>query len=116
VAPHDQLRNAAWRKSSYSNGATQCVEAASAGGLTAIRDSKDPVGVILLLTARQMRDLTRRVKTGQPGGRPGRVACMAAGRRCAPPGCSWAEALIPSSAVAALERAAAGVSADPGAQ
>lgn len=68
MAPHDQLQNAAWRKSSYSNGATQCVEAASAGGLTAIRDSKDPGGVILLLNARQMRDLTRRVKTGRAGG------------------------------------------------
>ena len=46
MAPHDQLQNAAWRKSSYSNGATQCVEAASIGG---------------------MCDLARRVKTGQLG-------------------------------------------------
>jgi hypothetical protein len=67
MAPHDQLQDAAWRKSSYSNGATQCVEAASLGGLTAIRDSRNPGGAVLLLTARQMRDLARRVKTGQLG-------------------------------------------------
>lgn len=65
MVPHDQLRSAAWRKSSYSNGATQCVEAASIGGLTAIRDSKDPEGPVLLLAGRQMRALVRSIRTGQ---------------------------------------------------
>lgn len=67
MALHDHLHNPAWRKSSYSNGATQCVEVASIGARTAIRDSKDPGGPVLLLTARQMLDLTHRVKSSQPG-------------------------------------------------
>lgn len=65
MAPHDQLRGAAWRKSSYSNGATQCVEAASLGGLTAIRDSRDPEGPVLLLAGTQIRGLVHRIRTGQ---------------------------------------------------
>ncbi|ARQ69859.1 DUF397 domain-containing protein [Streptomyces marincola] len=37
------LTNATWRRSSRSNGAAQCVEAADIpGGGIAIRDSKDP--------------------------------------------------------------------------
>ena len=42
------LSRAAWRKSSYSGGATNCVEVA--GGLApvvAVRDSKNPAGVAL---------------------------------------------------------------------
>ncbi|MGH3067705.1 MAG: DUF397 domain-containing protein [Streptosporangiaceae bacterium] len=65
MVPHDQLRGAAWRKSSYSNGATQCVEAASIGGLTAIRDSKDPEGPVLLLAGTQMRGLVHGIRTGR---------------------------------------------------
>jgi Domain of unknown function (DUF397) len=65
MAPHDQFRHAAWRKSTYSNGATQCVEVASLGTRLAIRDSKNPGGPVLLLTASQMRDLAHRMKTGQ---------------------------------------------------
>ena len=65
MVPHDQFRSAAWRKSSYSNGATQCVEAASIGGLTAIRDSKDPEGPVLLIAGTQMRGLVHRIRTGQ---------------------------------------------------
>ena len=65
MVPHDQFRHAAWRKSSYSEGATQCVEVASLGTRMAIRDSKDPAGPVLLLTARQVRDLAHRVKAGQ---------------------------------------------------
>ena len=42
MAPHDQFQHATWRKSSYSNGATQCVEVASLGTGVAIRDSKNP--------------------------------------------------------------------------
>jgi hypothetical protein len=65
MAPHDQFRHAAWRKSSYSQGATQCVEVAGLGAGVAIRDSKNPAGPVLLLTASQMRDLARRMKAGQ---------------------------------------------------
>lgn len=65
MAPRDQFRDASWRKSSHSNGATQCVEVASLGTRLTIRDSRDPDGPVLLLTARQMRDLARRMKAGQ---------------------------------------------------
>jgi hypothetical protein len=67
MAPHDQFRHAAWRKSSYSQGATQCIEVADLGARLAVRDSKNPGGPVLLLTARQMRDLVRRTKTGRLG-------------------------------------------------
>jgi hypothetical protein len=65
MTPHDQFRHSAWRKSSYSQGATQCVEIADLGAHLAIRDSKNPGGTVLLLTASQIRDLARRVKADQ---------------------------------------------------
>ena len=64
MTPHDQFRHAAWRKSSYSNGATQCVEVASLGASVAVRDSKNPAGPVLLLTASQMHGLAERMKAG----------------------------------------------------
>lgn len=67
MTPHDQYQHAAWRKSSYSQGATQCVEAADIGGKTAIRDSRDPCGPVLLLESAQMRALVRAIRTGQLG-------------------------------------------------
>jgi hypothetical protein len=52
------LRNAKWRKSSYtgSNGGN-CVELADAAGagVVAVRDSKDPDGPVLLLTRAALR-------------------------------------------------------------
>lgn len=50
------LRNAKWRKSSYtgSNGGN-CVELADAAGAVAVRDSKDPDGPVLLLTRAALR-------------------------------------------------------------
>jgi hypothetical protein len=65
MTPHDQYQHAAWRKSSYSQGATQCVEAGAIGGKTAIRDSRDPGGPVLLLGSTQMRALVRAIRTGQ---------------------------------------------------
>jgi hypothetical protein len=67
MSPHDQYQHATWRKSSYSQGATQCVEAAAIDGKTAIRDSKDPGGPVLLLGSAQMRALVRAIRTGQLG-------------------------------------------------
>jgi Domain of unknown function (DUF397) len=67
MTPHDQYQHATWRKSSYSQGATQCVEAADVGGMTAIRDSKDPAGPVLLLASTQMRALVCAIRTGQLG-------------------------------------------------
>ncbi|NKZ05607.1 DUF397 domain-containing protein [Actinomadura latina] len=52
------LRNAKWRKSSYtaSNGGN-CVELAHVAGaaVVAVRDSKDPDGPVLLLTTAALR-------------------------------------------------------------
>ena len=55
-----ELRNADWRKSSYSgsNGG-DCVELADAAGAVAdavaVRDSKDPDGPVLLVTRAALR-------------------------------------------------------------
>lgn len=46
------LTHAAWRKSSRSNGGgNECVEVAFVPGATALRDSKNPDGGILVLPA-----------------------------------------------------------------
>jgi hypothetical protein len=41
------LEHARWRKSSRSNTSGNCVEVAAAGGMVAVRDSKDPAGPVL---------------------------------------------------------------------
>jgi hypothetical protein len=63
------LSRATWRKSSYSNGTGgSCVEIAvftpTAGNehAIAVRDSKDPDGPALTVTARQWRELTAAIK------------------------------------------------------
>jgi hypothetical protein len=55
----------AWRKaqSSISNGA--CVEVASAGGLVAVRDSKNPQGPVLAYTALEWRAFLDAAKKGE---------------------------------------------------
>jgi hypothetical protein len=45
------LTSVQWRKSSYSSGNGQCIEVALAQGVMAIRDSKDPAGPALVVTA-----------------------------------------------------------------
>lgn len=42
-----------WRKSSYSIGNGQCIEAASGQGAILVRDSKDPDGPVLAFTPDQ---------------------------------------------------------------
>lgn len=64
MTPESQFQETAWRKSSYSQGATQCVEVAAVGDSAGIRDSKDPSGAVLLLQGPSMRDLVHRIKTG----------------------------------------------------
>jgi Domain of unknown function (DUF397) len=63
------LSRVTWRKSSYSNGTGgSCVEIAMLTGIpgteydVAVRDSKDPHGPALTLTARQWRDFTAAIK------------------------------------------------------
>ncbi|QFG22804.1 DUF397 domain-containing protein [Actinomadura sp. WMMB 499] len=54
------LRNAKWRKSTYtgSNGGN-CVELAGLPGTVAVRDSKDPDGPVLLLSRTALREAVR---------------------------------------------------------
>jgi Domain of unknown function (DUF397) len=42
-----QLRHPAWRRSSYSTAASNCVEVALSGPAVGVRDSKDPDGPVL---------------------------------------------------------------------
>jgi hypothetical protein len=57
--------DALWRKSSYSNGQANCVETAAVGQdsrLVAIRDSKAPVGPVLVFPPSTWRRFTTSVK------------------------------------------------------
>ncbi len=60
------LGQAAWRKSSYSGQAGNCVEVADTlPDIVAVRDSKDPDGPALVLAPAAWRVLARRVKSGE---------------------------------------------------
>lgn len=60
------LTQAAWRKSSYSGGAQNCVEVAtSLPGAVGVRDSKDPDGPALILTAQAWRAFAHQVTGGE---------------------------------------------------
>ncbi|MGH3185136.1 MAG: DUF397 domain-containing protein [Streptosporangiaceae bacterium] len=69
------LSGATWHKSSYSGGnGGQCVEVAAIagrdsepGGLCAIRDSKDPGGVVLAFSPGQWREFAAGIKAGRFG-------------------------------------------------
>jgi hypothetical protein len=57
------LGQAAWRTSSYSGGAQNCIQVAGTlTGAVAVRDSKDPGGPALVLTPAAWRALTHEVK------------------------------------------------------
>ncbi|MBE1532605.1 DUF397 domain-containing protein [Actinomadura algeriensis] len=58
------LRNAKWRKSTYttSNGGN-CVELAGLPGTVAVRDSKDPEGPVLLLSRATLRQAVQAAST-----------------------------------------------------
>ena len=69
------LSGALWRKSSYSNGQANCVEATTVTGgraLVAVRDSKAPDGPCLIFTSRVWRqfavgvEATQKTKLGLP--------------------------------------------------
>lgn len=61
------LALAAWRKASYSNGnGGDCVEVADlAGGHRAVRDSKNPAGPVLTVTAAGWGTFTAGVRAGE---------------------------------------------------
>lgn len=61
---HRELTRALWRKSTYSGSGDQCVEvAALPHGLRAVRDSKDPSGPALILSADGWRALVRTARS-----------------------------------------------------
>lgn len=64
-ASHQSLPGGTWRKSSYSNGSGgECVEVASAGDGTLVRDSKDPEGPVLAFPVDAWADFVRGLKDG----------------------------------------------------
>jgi hypothetical protein len=61
-----QRRRRCWRKSSYSGTAGNCVEVAKlSAGVCAVRDSKDPGGLVLTCTAQQWSALTAGLRAGE---------------------------------------------------
>jgi hypothetical protein len=53
-----------WRKSTYSNASSNCVEVAGQPGTVAVRDTKDPHGPALAFSPAGWRAFTRHVKAG----------------------------------------------------
>jgi hypothetical protein len=63
------LSSARWRKSSHSgSGQGECVEVARADRLVAVRDSKNPDGVVLAFTSAEWRGLLSGIKAGMGPG------------------------------------------------
>lgn len=54
-----------WRKSSYSNGAQNCVEIASLSCAAAVRDSKNPTGPALVFSSAEWAAFLDAVKAGR---------------------------------------------------
>jgi uncharacterized protein DUF397 len=50
-----------WRRSSFSDSQAECVEVAELAGRTAVRDSKDPLGAVLIFHRRAWRQLLHTV-------------------------------------------------------
>lgn len=55
---------ARWRKSSYSGDNGSCVEVAAAGGIVAVRDSKDPDGPALAFTPASFAAFVTAIRNG----------------------------------------------------
>ncbi|GAA4126931.1 DUF397 domain-containing protein [Actinomadura keratinilytica] len=60
--PHSRVT---WRTSSYSgNGGGQCVQVGQCGGLSLVRDSKDPEGPVLAFKADSWKAALEQIKRG----------------------------------------------------
>ena len=61
------LSDAAWKKSSYSNGSggNNCVEVAFLDTAVAVRDSKDPSGPALLFSSATWTEFVNSAKAGE---------------------------------------------------
>jgi hypothetical protein len=60
------LSQAVWQKSRRSNGQANCVEVAdNLPGVVAVRDSKDPGGVVLTVSPRAWRAFIQKLTNGE---------------------------------------------------
>lgn len=60
-------RRPSWRKSSYSNSSSNCVEVSGQPGTVAVRDSKDPHGPALAFRPASWQAFTRSIRNGTAG-------------------------------------------------
>lgn len=56
-----------WRKSSYSNSSSNCVEVGQDGPQIAVRDTRNRRGPALAFSQQGWREFTRRIRSGQAG-------------------------------------------------
>lgn len=61
--PKIDLSRAEWHKSSFSSQDGNCVEVAHLPGLVAVRDSKDPEGMTVVVSWAAWRRLVRELRT-----------------------------------------------------
>ena len=61
----DDLTLVTWRKSTRSQAATNCVEIADLDGGRAVRDSKDPTGLVLVFSATAWSVFTGAARSGE---------------------------------------------------
>ena len=59
-----------WRKSSYSNSNSNCVEVGQRGEQIAVRDTRNRTGPALAFSQQGWREFTRRIRSGQAGRLP----------------------------------------------
>ena len=61
-----EMKDAQWRKSSYSGNGGNCVEVATnMPGIVAVRDSKDPDGTALVLTPAEWQAFLAGARNGE---------------------------------------------------